>query len=335
MRIETPMRIETDVTRLLGIDLPIIQAGMSWASSNAALPLAVSAAGGLGVIAAGPMYAHDLAAAIDAVRAGTDRPFAVNLPLYRKGADEIMDLLVEKRVPVLIASQGGPKRYLERFKAIGTVCLHVVAGAEHAAKAAAVGVDGLIAVGGEAGGHPPPDLVSTLVLGRAIVRAVPGVPLILSGGFADGYGLAAALALGAGAAQFGTRFMLSCEARLHAAYSRRLLSASVTDTMVVGHGIGMIRILRNDFGERMGAAEAEGRQLEERKALFAAASLKAAAFDGDVENGKVEAGQSAGLVDDILPAADIVAAIARDYAAALAALPRPMTRSHEGLSHAG
>jgi len=329
------MRIETDVTRLLGIDLPIIQAGMSWASSNAALPLAVSAAGGLGVIAAGPMYAHDLAEAIDAVRAGTDRPFAVNLPLYRKGADEIMNLLVEKRVPVLIASQGGPKRYLERFKAIGTVCLHVVAGAEHALKAAAAGVDGLIAVGGEAGGHPPPDLVSTLVLGRAIARAVPGVPLVLSGGFADGHGLAAALALGAGAAQFGTRFMLSCEARLHAAYSERLLLASVTDTMVVGHGLGMIRILRNGFGERMQAAEADGRQLEERKALFAAASLKAAAFGGDVANGKVEAGQSAGLVDEILPAADIVAAIARDYVAALAALPRPMTRSHEGLSHAG
>ena len=91
---------------------------------------------------------------------------------------------------------------------------------------------------------------------------------------------------------------------------------------VVGHGLGMIRVLRNGFGERMQAAEAEGRELEERKALFAAASLKAAAFDGDVENGKVEAGQSAGLVDEILPAADIVAAIARAYAAALAALLR-------------
>ena len=331
----TGMRIETDVTRLLGIDLPIIQAGMSWASSNSALPLAVSAAGGLGVIAAGPMYAHDLAAAIDAVRAGTDRPFAVNLPLYRKGVDEIIDLLVEKRVPVLIASQGGPKRYLDRFKAIGTVCLHVIAGEEHAVKAAAAGVDGLIAVGGEAGGHPPSNLVSTLVLGRAVAKAVPVMPLILSGGFADGHGLAAALALGAGAAQFGTRFMLSREARLHAAYSQQLLSASVSDTMVVGHGLGMIRVLRNSFAERMNTAEAEGRTLEERKAIFAAASLKAAAFDGDVEGGKIEAGQSAGLVNDISPAANIVASIARDYAAAVAALPRLKTLSHEGLSHAG
>ncbi|MBN9220543.1 MAG: nitronate monooxygenase [Mesorhizobium sp.] len=317
------MRIETQVTRLLGIDLPIIQAGMSWASSNAALPLAVSRAGGLGVIAAGPMYRDDLARTIDEVRSGTDRPFAVNLPLYRKGADEIIDLLAEKRVPVLIASQGGPKKYIERFKAIGTICLHVVAGAEHALKAAEAGVDGLIAVGGEAGGHPPPELVSTLVLGRAIARAVPEMPLILSGGFADGRGLAAALALGAGAAQFGTRFMLSREARLHDAYRQRLLGASIADTLVVGRGLGMIRVLRNRFAETMNEAEQGGAADEARRAIFTEATLKAAAFDGDVDHGKIEAGQSVGLVGEILPAGDIVHSIARDYVAAIAALPRP------------
>jgi enoyl-[acyl-carrier protein] reductase II len=317
------VRIETDVTRLLGIDLPIIQAGMSWASSNAALPLAVSRAGGLGVIAAGPMYRDDLAAAIDEVRAGTGRSFAVNLPLYRKGADEIIDLLVEKRVPVLIASQGGPRKYIERFKAIGTVCLHVVAGAEHARKAADAGVAGLIAVGGEAGGHPPPEMVSTLVLGRAIAKAVPDMPLVLAGGFADGRGLAAALALGAGAAQFGTRFMLSNEARLHGAYRECLLGASISDTLVVGRGLGMIRVLRNRFAEAMSRAEECGAGEEARRALFAAGTLKAAAFDGDVEGGKLEAGQSVGLVEEVLPAADIVRSIAREYAAALASLPRP------------
>lgn len=320
------MRIETQVTRLLGIEVPIIQAGMSWASSNAALPLAVSRAGGLGVIAAGPMYRDDLAQTIDEVRAGTDRTFAVNLPLYRKGVDEIIDLLVEKRVPVLIASQGGPKKYLERFKAIGTVCLHVVAGAEHARKAAEAGVDGLIAVGGEAGGHPPPELVSTLVLGRAIARAVPEMPLILSGGFADGHGLAAALSLGAGAAQFGTRFMLSHEARLHDAYRQRLLGASISDTLVVGRGLGVIRVLRNQFAEAMNAAENSGAADEARRAIFATSTLKAAAFDGDVDHGKLEAGQSVGLVGDILPAGDIVRSIASEYAAAVAALPRPSER---------
>jgi len=315
------MRIETNVTKLLGIDLPIIQAGMSWASSNSALPLAVSNAGGLGVLAAGPMYPHDLEEAINEIRAGTDRPFAVNLPLYRQGADAIIDMLLAKRIPVLIASQGGPKKYIDRFKAVGTICLHVVSGEIHARKAADAGVDGLIAVGGEAGGHPPPELVSTLVLGRAIAKAVPEIPLILSGGFADGSGLAAALSLGAGAAQFGSRFMMSREARLHPAYQDMLVKAGVADTMVVGRGFGAIRVIRNQFAEGMAKAEAEGLSDDQRKALFVASSLKAAAFDGDVSGGKVEAGQSTGLVSEVLPAAEIVTRIAKEYVQVVSSLP--------------
>ncbi|PSS60126.1 2-nitropropane dioxygenase [Ensifer sp. NM-2] len=315
------MRIETKVTKLLGIDLPIIQAGMSWASSNSALPLAVSNAGGLGVLAAGPMFPHHLEEAIDEIKAGTDRPFAVNLPLYRQGADAIIDMLLAKRIPVLIASQGGPKKYIDRFKAAGTICLHVVSGEVHARKAADAGVDGLIAVGGEAGGHPPPELVSTLVLGRAIAKAVPEMPLILSGGFADGSGLAAALSLGAGAAQFGSRFMMSREARLHPAYQDMLVKAGVADTMVVGRGFGVIRVIRNQFAEGMARAEAEGLSDDQRKALFVATSLKAAAFDGDVSGGKVEAGQSTGLVSEVLPAAEIVTRIAKEYVQVVSSLP--------------
>lgn len=315
------MRIETNVTKLLGIDLPIIQAGMSWASSNSALPLAVSNAGGLGVLAAGPMFPHHLEEAIDEIKSGTDRPFAVNLPLYRQGADAIIDMLLAKRIPVLIASQGGPKKYIDRFKAVGTICLHVVSGEIHARKAADAGVDGLIAVGGEAGGHPPPELVSTLVLGRAIAKAVPEIPLILSGGFADGSGLAAALSLGAGAAQFGSRFMMSREARLHPAYQDMLVKAGVADTMVVGRGFGAIRVIRNQFAEGMAKAEAEGLSDDRRKALFVASSLKAAAFDGDVSGGKVEAGQSTGLVSEVLPAAEIVTRIAKEYVQVVSSLP--------------
>lgn len=319
------MKIETSVTRLLGIDLPIIQAGMSWVSSGPALPLAVSRAGGLGVIAAGPMYRDDLDQAIDAVRRGTDRPFAVNLPLYRKGADEILDLLERRRIPILIASQGGPKRYIDRFRRIGTICLHVVASEEHAAKAVAAGIDGLVVVGGEAGGHPPPDLVSSLVIGRAVARALPRTPMVLSGGIADGYGLAAALALGAGAAQLGTRFMLTPEARLHPAYRDRVQAAGIADTLLVGRGFGMVRVLRNAFSEGMAKAEAAGVPEEPRRAMFERASLKAAAFDGDIDAGKIEAGQSAGLASEILPAAEIVRRIVAEYAMATAAMPRLIT----------
>lgn len=316
------MRIETSVTRLLGIDLPVVQAGMSWASSCSALPLAVARAGGLGVIGAGPMHTQDLARAIDEVRAGTDRPFAVNLPLYRQGADEILDLLIERRIPILIASQGGPKRYLARFKAIGTVCIHVVAGEEHARKAAEAGVDGLVVVGGEAGGHPPPDLVSTLVVVRAVARAVGEVPIIASGGFADGAGLAAALALGAGAANFGTRFIATPEANVHAAYKQAVLAASITDTRTVGRGFGMIRTLANAFADRMQEMEAAGATPDDRGAAFKKSSLKMAALDGDVGEGKLEAGQSAGLVDDLVPAGELVRRIAGEYLGVVARLPR-------------
>ncbi|MFD9959804.1 NAD(P)H-dependent flavin oxidoreductase [Amycolatopsis sp. NPDC058986] len=313
--------IETDVTRLLGIDLPIVQAGMSWASSSPELPLAVSHAGGLGVLAAGPMRPGDLRDAVRALHVGTDRPFAVNLPLYRKGVEETIDLLLAERVPVLIASQGGPRRYLDRFHAAGTVCLHVVASPEHARKAADAGVDGLIVVGAEAGGHPPPDLVSTLVIVRAVARAVPDLPLIASGGFADGAGLAAALALGAGAAQFGTRFLASTEANVHPAYQRAVLSATVTDAQPVGRELGVIRALPNTFTRDMTKLEREGASVEDRRLRFGKSTLKMAAFDGDVDNGKIEAGQSAGLVDDIRPAGEIVRTLVAEYLAAVRTLP--------------
>jgi enoyl-[acyl-carrier protein] reductase II len=316
------MKIETNVTRLLGIDLPIVQAGMSWASSCSALPLAVARAGGLGVIGAGPMYLQDLARAIDEVRAETDRPFAVNMPLYRPGADEILDLLIEKRIPILIASQGGPKRYLERFKAIGTICIHVVAGVDHAQKAVDAGVDGLVVVGGEAGGHPPPELVSTLVVVRAVARALGAdVPIVASGGFADGAGLAAALSLGAGAANFGTRFIATPEANVHDAYKRAVIEAGITGTRTVGRGFGMIRTLSNAFADRMHEMEAAGAPPEDRGAVFKKSSLKMAALDGDVAEGKVEAGQAVGLIDDLVPAGDLVRRIAEEYRAALALLP--------------
>lgn len=318
------MRIETALTRRLGIDLPIVQAGMSWASSCAALPLAVSQAGGLGVIAAGPMYEDALVRAIDDVRAGTDRPFAVNMPLYRQGAERVLDLLAEARVPVLVASQGGPKKYLDRFKAIGALCIHVVASVEHAVKAADAGVDALVVVGGESGGHPPPDLVSTLVLVRAVVKAVGDVPVIASGGFADGAGLAAALSLGAGAANFGTRFIATPEAAVSDAYKRMIVEAGPSATRTVGRDVGMIRALANEFTDAMQALELSGADVAARKERFQQSSLKMAALDGDVAAGKVEAGQSAGLVDEIAPAAEVVRRIAEEYLAVVRRLPLPV-----------
>ncbi len=288
---------------LLGIRHPIVQGGMSWASSSAALPRAVSGAGALGVIAAGPMRPDDLIAAIREVAAG-GAPFAVNVPLYNKRAAEFLDIVEAERVPVVIASQGGPKA-LPRFHAYGAKWLHVVASPLHAAKAEAAGVDGLIVVGGEAGGHPAPEEVSTLVLVRAVARAAR-VPVVGAGGVADGAGIAALFALGAEGAQLGTRFAMTEEATLHAGYKVMMVGARIEDTVLVGRGAGPVRQLRNDFTAQVDAAERAGTPKEALKDLYASRSLRAAALEGDVAWGKVEAGQSVGLIDAILPAAEVV-----------------------------
>ena len=316
------MSLDTRLTRLLGIRYPIIQAGMSWASSCAALPAAVSNGGGLGVIAAGPMRLADLAQTLREVRELTDKPFAVNIPLYRKGADEVLDLLVAEQVPVIIASQGSPKAHLQRFKAYGATWLHVVAFVDHARKAAAAGVDGLVVVGSEAGGHPPANEVSTLVNVRRVLQEVD-CPLVAGGGVADGHGIAALLALGADAVQLGTRFMLSEEAFLHPAYKQKVLEADIGDTVLVGRGALPVRSVRNAFTERVAQAERDGLPQtapEAYAALLASASLKQASFDGDVSNGKVEAGQSAGLIHQLLPASAIMQSLIEELEQALARL---------------
>jgi enoyl-[acyl-carrier protein] reductase II len=290
---------------------------MSWASSNAELALAVSQAGGLGMIGAGPMYPDALRAAVRSVKARTDKPFAVNVPLYNPGAAAFLDIVLEERVPILVASQGGPKQHIARFKQRGVIWLHVTASPEHAGKAEAAGVDAVI----EAGGHPPPDEVGGLVVVRAVVKAVR-VPVIAGGGIADGAGIAAMFCLGAEGVQLGTRFLLTPESSLHQAYKERALAAGISDTTLVGRGKLPVRALKNEFTRSFEAAERAGMPAEELAALGASRTLKMAALDGDVEQGKVELGQSVGLIDDVLPAAEVVARLVAEFETAVERLSR-------------
>lgn len=302
----------TPMTDLLGIEFPLIQAAMSWASSGAALPGAVSAAGGLGVIAAGPMRPDDLRATIAEVRAMTAAPFAVNVPLYGKYRDQHLDVVEDERVPIFVGTQGGTSRYADRLRAAGTVLLHVVSSVEHARKAMRDRVDGLVVVGGEAGGHPPSHGVSTAVLTRAVLAADLGVPVATSGAVADGYGVAAMLALGADAVQLGTRFAATTEARLHADYKAMLLAADLESTRTIGPPQRVARVLPNSFTVAYDAELGRG-DVEGAEELFHATTLRIAAFEGDVERGKVEAGQTVGLIDDVPPVDELVARIVREY----------------------
>ena len=295
--------MKTRITELLGIQYPIFQAAMSWASSNSALVIAVSNAGGLGVIAGGPMRPDDFRKALQEIKDGTAKPFGVNIPLNNPRAPQLLDIAYEARIPVMVASQGGPREHLARFRGIGTKWLHVVASVEHARKAEANGVDALVVDGWEAGGHPPPGEVTTLVLVRRVVKATK-LPVVASGGIADGAGVAAMLALGAEAVQLGTRFIATPEATVHDNYKQAVLKADIGDTAFVGRGHHPIRQLKNAFSEKYLAAERAGST--ELEKLFDASNLKQAALDGDVVNGKVEAGQSAGLIEEILPAAEVM-----------------------------
>jgi enoyl-[acyl-carrier protein] reductase II len=297
--------MKTRITELLGIEHPIFQAAMSWASSNAPLIIAVSNAGGMGVLAAGPMRTEEFRNTLKKIINNTSKPFGVNIPLNSPRASELLDIACEARIPVMVASQGGPREHLARFRAIGTKWLHVVASVEHAKKAEAAGVDALVVDGAEAGGHPPPSEVGTLVLVRRVVKAVK-LPVVASGGVADGAGIAALLALGAEAVQLGTRFIATPEASVHENYKRAVLAADVDQTSLIGRGGMPIRQLKNAFARKYEAAERAGASAGELEALFESASLKQAALEGDVEWGKVEAGQSAGLVDEILPAAEVM-----------------------------
>jgi enoyl-[acyl-carrier protein] reductase II len=297
--------VKTRITELLGIEHPIFQAAMSWASSNAPLIIAVSNAGGMGVIAAGPMRPQDFRTALNEIRNGTKKPYGVNIPLNNPRAAELLDIAYEARIPVMVASQGGPREHLARFRGIGTKWLHVVASVEHAKKAEGAGVDALVVDGAEAGGHPPPSEVGTLVLVRRVVKAVK-LPVVASGGIADGAGIAAMLALGAEAVQLGTRFIATPEASVHDNYKRAVVDADVDGSCVVGRGREPIRQLRNAFSRKYEAAERSGASAEALVSLFKGHTLKQAALEGDVEWGKVEAGQSAGLIEEILPAAEIM-----------------------------
>ena len=301
--------MKTRITELLGIEVPIFQAAMSWASSSSRLVIEVSNAGGMGIFAAGPMRIEDFSRVLNEVREGTKKPFGLNIPLNNPKAKAMLDIAYEARIPVMVASQGGPREHLARFHGIGTKWLHVVASVEHARKAEAAGVDALVVDGAEAGGHPPPSEVGTLVLVRRVVKAVK-LPIVASGGIADGAGIAAMLALGADAVQLGTRFIATPEASVHENYKQAVLNAEVEDTAFVGRGHHPIRQLKNAFSRKYEAAERSGQgNLEE---IFNAASVKQAALEGDMENGKVEAGQSAGLVDDIVPAAELLRRLVRE-----------------------
>ena len=262
------------------------------------LAAAVSEAGGLGTLGAGSMYPEVLRDQIQKVQAATSKPFAVNLPLLYPNIEEHLQSCIDLRVPVVITSAGNPKLHTERLKAHGIKVLHVVSSAKFAIKAAAAGVDAVIAEGFEAGGHNGREETTTLVLTPAVCDAVT-IPVVAAGGIADGRSMAAALILGADAVQMGSRYVATQESSAHEAFKSAVLAAQEGDTTLTLKELTPVRLLHNAFFREVQDAYARGATPEELAELLGRGRAKKGMFEGDLEAGELEIGQVAGRIADL------------------------------------
>jgi enoyl-[acyl-carrier protein] reductase II len=300
--------IRTALCDLLEIPYPIIQGGMAWVSTFP-LVVAVSEAGGLGVIGAGSAPPEWVIAQIDAVRERTARPFGVNIPLFSPYAEQVVQVCIDRRVPVVTTGAGTPGPYLEPLRGAGIKVFPLVSSVALARRLARQGVDGLIVEGEESGGHIGD--VATMPLVPQVVDAV-SVPVISAGGIADGRGLAAALALGAVGVQMGTRFICTQECAAHPNYKTKIVSAGDRATIVTGTSLGHpVRTIKNRMSREMAQMEKRVTIDEAELIAFGTGRLRLAAEDGDVDGGSVMAGQVCGLIDDIVPVAELIERIVR------------------------
>ena len=306
------------ICQLLGISCPIIQAGMIWASGWR-LASAVSNAGGLGVLGAGSMYPEVLREQIQKCKQATDKPFAVNLPLLYVEIEKHIEIILENKVPIVFTSAGSPRTWTPLLREKGIKVIHVVSSAAFAQKAEAAGCDAVVAEGFEAGGHNGREQTTTLVLVPQVVRAV-SIPVIAAGGIATGEQMLAAMALGASGVQIGTRFVASEESSAHPDFKKMVIESNEGDTQLVMHKLVPVRLLKNDFYRRIEAAESRGASAEELKEILGRARAKKGMFEGDLQEGELEIGQVASLLDDILPAATIVSNLLSDYGSRLNAM---------------
>lgn len=292
------------VTELFGIDYPIIQAGMVWASGWR-LASAVSNAGGLGIIGAGSMYPDVLRDHLRKCAAATSQPFAVNLPLLYPDMDQLMQVMMEEGVKIIFTSAGNPKTWTGILKERGIKVVHVVSSSKFARKAEEAGCDAVVAEGFEAGGHNGREETTSMVLIPAVSAAV-SIPVIAAGGIATGRQMMAAMVLGAEGVQVGTRFVASEEASSHLAFKEKVIHAEEGDTQLSMKKLVPVRLMRNAFFQRIWAAEQRGATEVELKEILGRARAKKGMFEGDLDEGELEIGQVSALVKEILPAEKIV-----------------------------
>jgi len=292
------MKINNRITTIFRIKHPIIQAGMVWVSGWK-LASAVSNNGGLGLIGSGSMKPELLEEHILKCKNATERSFGVNIPLMRKDAEDLVNVCISNNIKVVFTSAGNPKTFIQKLKDNNIIVVHVVPSVKFALKAELAGCDAVVAEGVEAGGHNGIDETTTLCLIPQVVDAVK-IPVIAAGGIADGRGILAALSLGAEGVQIGTRFAATIESSAHTNYKKRVVEAQDNDTILAYKKIGLVRMLKNDFADRSYKAEQSGWNEDQLKELLGKKRERLGIFEGDEIEGELEAGQSSGLIKNIL-----------------------------------
>lgn len=290
------------ICQLLKTEYPLIQGGMAWVA-NATLAAAVSNGGGLGLVGAGSMTAELLRGEIRKTQALTDKPFGVNIMLMNPAVDELAQVVIDEGVQVVTTGAGSPGKYIAAWKEAGIVVIPVIPSVAYAKRMEKLGADALVAEGTEAGGHIGE--LTTMVLIPQIADAV-SIPVIAAGGVADGRGVAAAFMLGAEGVQLGTRFLACEECCIHDQYKQLVVKARDIDTIVTGRSGGHpVRVLKNKLARNLIELEKQGATFEEMENITVG-SLRKAVQEGCLEEGSFMAGQSAGLVQSVQPAAEII-----------------------------
>lgn len=303
--------MENRITKLFGIEYPIIQAGMIWASGWR-LASAVSNAGGLGLLGAGSMYPEVLREHIQKCQQATDQPFGVNVPMLYPDIEALMGIITEMGVKIVFTSAGNPKTWTSHLKERGITVVHVVSSVKFALKAEEAGVDAIVAEGFEAGGHNGRNETTTLTLLPA-VREQISVPLIAAGGIGTGSAMLAAMVLGADGVQVGSRFVASHEASSHELFKQKVVEAKEGDTQLTLKELAPVRLLKNKFFEDIQLAYHQGAGPEELKTLLGRARAKRGMFEGDMDEGELEIGQVAAIIHSIKPAATIVSDMVNEF----------------------
>ena len=294
--------METRVTKLLGIEYPIIQGGMAWVAEYH-LAAAVSEAGGFGLIGGASAPAEVVREQIRKVKELTDKPFGVNVMLLSPHADEVAKVVAEEGVKAVTTGAGNPEKYLDMWKDAGIKVIPVVASVALAKRMERYGADAVVAEGMESGGHI--GFQTTMSLLPQVADAV-SIPVIGAGGIGDGRGFAAAMMLGAEAVQIGTRFVVAKESIVHENYKQRIIKAKDIDSEVTGLSHGHpIRCLRNQMTREYLKLEKEGAPFEELEHLTLG-SLRKAVMEGDVNHGTVMAGQIAGMVKERMSCKELI-----------------------------